>query len=167
MDPLCTSEHVNKRMADTGLATASSDAAVNTEVIERKIEQVHRDGGELHVALLNKIANAIAPYDSYNDMEPMEIAETLSDASISLLQSTAEVYTISAMLEEGEARMRFKYEDAGKTIAELQKTWRAKAQKELDDIWKFLKFDLNGDGILTTLEKAITQGHFSSVRLTA
>jgi hypothetical protein len=150
-------------MPEAGLATASSDAADTTEIINRKIAQAN---AQLEMDLISRVQKCMAPYqvDAY-DNTPSEVVATITTASETMLNQCAITYTIRAMFEEGESRMRFRYEEAGDSISRMMARWDKKCKEELDKVFPLLLFDVSGDGTITTAERLFTN-QFSSVRVT-
>lgn len=159
---LCSLADVQSRMADPGLATATTEESDNEEVITRKITQAT---GEIELELLSRIQKALAPNQTNSHgQDAATILTKLYNRTI--LKQCAIVWTIYAMLEEGEARMRFMHENAGDTISRMLDRWRKDKQAAMDTAWPLIRFDFDDNGTITPLESSFTNT-FSSIRITA
>lgn len=160
---LCTNADVLNRMKDSGLATASSDDTEIAETIFRKRLQADE---QIEMDLISRVQKYMAPYqtDAYNNTPAMVVA-TITSASVTLLKHTAIAYTIRGMFEEGENRLRFRYEEAGDVISKQLSRWDRVCREELEKVFPLLLFDVDGNGTITTAERLFTN-QFSSVRIT-
>lgn len=160
---LCTNGDVLNRMKDSGLATASTDDTEIADTIYRKRLQADE---QIEMDLISRVQKCMAPYDvdAYNNT-PSAVVEKITAASKALLKQCAVVYTIRAMYEEGEPRLRFRYEEAGDVISKALTRWDRVCKEELDKVFPLLLFDLDGNGTITTAERLFTN-QFSSVRIT-
>jgi hypothetical protein len=161
-------EDIFNRLKEISLAAVSQDDAVQGEIVARKGMQARN---QLIEDLCEKIASAMQPLGSYPGSvfssaldSPEDILATLTNKDV--LRETWVVYTVYAIFEEGEARLRFKFEDAGEVISKMLDRWERKCKRLFDRGWKRAAFDLNGDGVLTYLERGFSNT-LSSVRVTA
>lgn len=159
---LCSYDDVVSRMADVGLATASEEPGKSVDLINRKLTQAHED---FTLDLTAVVQKKLAPQqvDAY-DHTPGEIVDRITDEGKAFCKKCVAVYTIRAMFEEGETRMRFKWVEAGDTISNVLKRWDALCTKEFDKIVPLLTFDQDGNGSITTIER-LFMNTFSSVRV--
>lgn len=160
---LCTYDDVVSRMADIGLASASEEDSDNTEIIERKRGQADK---QITLDLTIKLQKVIMPFatDYYNNT-PTELIGKLTAEGKEFLRECAVVYTIRGIYEEGEARMRFRFQDAGDTIEKILKRWDLLCVKKFEEICPLLTFDQDGSGTITLMERLLMQT-FTSVRVT-
>lgn len=159
---LCSYDDVINRMADVGLASASEELAKTVELINRKITQAHKD---FTLDLISVVQKKLAPQqvDGYNHT-PAEIVAEITDEAKGFCEKCVSTYTLRAMFEEGETRMRFKWVEAGDTISNVLKRWDALCLKEFDKLIPLLTFDQDGNGSITTIER-LFMNTFSSVRV--
>lgn len=164
LSDLCNYDDVISRMADVGLATASEDNDAAVEIIERKRVQADK---KIELDLIKKVAKVIAPYptDFYNHT-PAQIVALISDEAKAFLNETAICYTLRAMYEEGDTRLRFRFQEAGDALDKVLKRWDALCAKEFDEICPLLTFDQDGSGTVTLMERLLMR-QVSSVRVTA
>jgi hypothetical protein len=162
-----TSADILDRMADVGLMSASQDDTTNGVLVDRKGIQART---QLISDLLVKIAKWMQPLGSYPGgvlasslNSPDDVLATLTNWTV--LNETWVIYSVAAMLEEGEVRMRFKYEDAGTAIDKALDRWEKKKTQSFESRWALLAFDLNQDGQLTFVERQWSN-KLSSVRVT-
>jgi hypothetical protein len=160
---LCTYEDVIARMADVGLATASEDDAVAAEIIERKIAQANAD---IELDLIKRVQKIISPYamDNFNNTPAQVVAKITPEAKV-FLNQCAVIYTIRSIFEEGETRMRFKYQEAGDTVSKVLARWDRLAKEEFASICPLLTFDQDGNGTITLMERLL-MNTFTSIRVT-
>lgn len=164
LSELCTDTDVRDRMADLGLATADTEEKVVVEAVNRKIQIAQE---KLELEMLSRIQRAIAPYQTdSSDNAPVTTITKLTAASKSLLKTCAVEWTLYYLFEEGETRMRFKWEDAGDAISRTLTRLRNEKNAALDVVWPLLTFDLDANGTITTLERMFTN-RLSSVRISA
>lgn len=160
-------EDVLERTESVGLMAASQDATKQAALIARK----GKLGRDLLISdLLTKIAKAMQPLGSYPGgvlssslNSPDDVLKTWTNPE--RMGQAWVVYVICAMLEEGEVRLRFKYEDAGEAIGKMISRWEKKKLDAFESSWPLCAFDLNGDGQLTYVERGFTN-KLSSVRVT-
>lgn len=160
---LCSYTDVIGRMEDIGLASASDDPEKNTEIIERKILQGEKKLTLDLTAKVQKILNPF-PVDPFNNT-PAQIVDKATAEAKAFLNECAIVYTIRAIYEEGELRMRFRFQEAGDVIGKALSRWDKLCIQEFDKVCPLLTFDQDGSGTATLLER-LFMNRFSSVRVT-
>lgn len=162
LSALCTSDNVKERV-DSRIAVADTDEGVNEEAITRKIPIGQE---KLEIRMLSKIQLALQPERTYNDKTPRQILATLNAASLEMLRTVAVEWTIYYLFEEGEAKLRFMYEQASEFIGKQTDRKGAIKDQSLDEVWSLLEFDLDGNMTIDDIERSFTNTS-SSVRISA
>lgn len=160
---LCTYEDVIARMADVSLAAASDDAQAAVEIIERKITQAEAD---IELDLIKAVQRIIAPYptDVFANTSAQIVAK-ITDEAKAYLNQCAVIYTIRGIFEEGETRMRFRFQEAGDTVRTVLDRWDKMAKVEFASICPLLTFDQDGSGTITLFER-LMMNQATSIRVT-
>jgi hypothetical protein len=163
-DELCTNDDVRERMRDVGIAAVSQDEDEQEALITRKRAQARK---QLILDLKARLAVYMQPLGEYpggvlSTIEtPEDLLATLTNKEV--LNELAVIYTVCALLEEGEGRLRFQYEQASDAISRMLDRWEKKKREKFENTFRLLTFDINGDGSISTFERLFSN-RVSSIR---